>query len=664
MAPLSYERLDAGNSEIRLLKFRQGDDGEICCSLTKHYLASAPEYLALSYVWGDPHVTKNITVDGMTFAATTNLVAALEILPGGSGKEGAEDYNYWIDAICINQEDIHERSDQVHMMGDIFKNATVVVAWIGPEMEGSTEAIQVMKYLVEEIESSPEGDTSFLLKPPPRFLVNKSDLNPQDDDFTTQNTVSSDNLGSVAIARIKYIRNLFNKRSFWKRAWILHELVLAQKVLFLCGTEGFRYNDIMVLFGWLNSIPDTTYHSTVSDSDWNNFKSYFDLALDVPLRALVLAEQLRRKDLPNEEPYLRFWRTLMYARRMIASDPRDKIYSLLSLVQISVNADYSKTVQALYLEVARILFPQVAMDEWFDRATPSRKRIPALPSWVVDWDSRSKEYDWGVSLDGDLYNAAGTMNSLGRQAEINGLSLLVQGAIFDETFLLATTCSDGILVNAAKTFQFDITGGQPHGDIEHGLVPPGYPRGQASLRLSLSDKMPGSGQRFAISSTYLTLALDLVKVVTVCAAVETATGRLEIPRIHEEDRSHFIKLFFDEDAANKTLDSDFSEAMEKEDKFPEPPPFSQHRRTTLFSKHFRHARHFYTRKRYLGYGPAWIQEGDLVCVLENCRVPVLLRKVDGYYVFISTCFVLGLMDGEAAEMVNRGEISMQTFEIH
>lgn len=161
MAPLSYESLDTVNREIRLLKFHKSDDGGICCSLTKYYLASAPGYLALSYVWGDPDVTKNITVDGMTFAATTNLFAALEILAIGS--EDEEDHNYWIDAICINQMDIQERSDQVQMMGDIYKNAKAVVAWIGPEGNGSTEAIEVMKYMAEEIRSLPKGDTSFLL---------------------------------------------------------------------------------------------------------------------------------------------------------------------------------------------------------------------------------------------------------------------------------------------------------------------------------------------------------------------------------------------------------------------------------------------------------------------------------------------------------------------
>jgi hypothetical protein len=125
----------------------------------------------------------------------------------------------------------------------------------------------------------------------------------------------------------------------------------------------------------------------------------------------------------------------------------------------------------------------------------------------------------------------------------------------------------------------------------------------------------------------------------------------------------FLKLFFDENALENSFDSNYAKDMKKEDDFPELPESLCYDLAASCIKHFQHSRHFYTKKGYLGFGPKWVQEGDLVCVLQNCRVPVLLRKVDDHYEFISTCFVLGLMDGEAAEMVSRGEISMQTFEI-
>jgi hypothetical protein len=54
---------------------------------------------------------------------------------------------------------------------------------------------------------------------------------------------------------------------------------------------------------------------------------------------------------------------------------------------------------------------------------------------------------------------------------------------------------------------------------------------------------------------------------------------------------------------------------------------------------------------------------DLICVLSRCRIPVILRKFSNYYRFVGTCFVLGLMDGEAAQLLERGEADLQEFPL-
>lgn len=56
---------------------------------------------------------------------------------------------------------------------------------------------------------------------------------------------------------------------------------------------------------------------------------------------------------------------------------------------------------------------------------------------------------------------------------------------------------------------------------------------------------------------------------------------------------------------------------------------------------------FETSNGLLGVGPHGMQAEDLVCVLLNCRMPAILRKVGSHYLFVGSCFVLGLMDGEA-----------------
>jgi Heterokaryon incompatibility protein (HET) len=52
-----------------------------------------------------------------------------------------DDCPFWIDAICIDQSSIAERSHQVSRMKEIYKTAKEVVAWLGPEAKKSELAI-------------------------------------------------------------------------------------------------------------------------------------------------------------------------------------------------------------------------------------------------------------------------------------------------------------------------------------------------------------------------------------------------------------------------------------------------------------------------------------------------------------------------------------------
>jgi hypothetical protein len=59
------------------------------------------------------------------------------------------------------------------------------------------------------------------------------------------------------------------------------------------------------------------------------------------------------------------------------------------------------------------------------------------------------------------------------------------------------------------------------------------------------------------------------------------------------------------------------------------------------------------KKDTYGLSPKETKEGDIVCVLFGCSVPVVLRKVKQgrgrpkYFKMIGECFVYGMMDGEA-----------------
>ena len=55
----------------------------------------------------------------------------------------------WIDAICINQEDLDERSQQVGLMRQIYSQASHVVVWLGPEADDSPVGMALAQNLCE-----------------------------------------------------------------------------------------------------------------------------------------------------------------------------------------------------------------------------------------------------------------------------------------------------------------------------------------------------------------------------------------------------------------------------------------------------------------------------------------------------------------------------------
>ncbi|KAK4171104.1 heterokaryon incompatibility, partial [Triangularia setosa] len=80
-----------------------------------------------------------IVMDGKRFLVTRTVFELLQAL------QAKDRGRYiWIDAICINQghehtssgkmtphEDLAEKSQQVALMGSIYRNASRVIAWVG-----------------------------------------------------------------------------------------------------------------------------------------------------------------------------------------------------------------------------------------------------------------------------------------------------------------------------------------------------------------------------------------------------------------------------------------------------------------------------------------------------------------------------------------------------
>jgi hypothetical protein len=126
-----YEPLDRDTDSFRLLKLLPALDafsGLIECLLYHSNITKEDgRYRALSYTWGPSQPKHRILLDGALFHVTGNLFQFLEMYKDVSS--GIPTMSLWIDAICINQHNAREKSNQVQRMSQIYSAASEVTVY-------------------------------------------------------------------------------------------------------------------------------------------------------------------------------------------------------------------------------------------------------------------------------------------------------------------------------------------------------------------------------------------------------------------------------------------------------------------------------------------------------------------------------------------------------
>ncbi|KAI1137507.1 HET-domain-containing protein [Hypoxylon sp. FL0543] len=292
------------------------------CNRIEH----APDsYDALSYTWGTQEKTDEIIVDGKVLRITRNLCMALMKL-----RSPTESRCLWVDAVCIDQENVQERNHQVHMMKRIFSTASSVIVWLG-DAEGSVYASLEM-----------------ILK------CNWSR--------------GKKNIFSYPERSLRALAALFS-RPWWKRIWIIQEVVAAREIVVLLGDT---------IFPWVMLV---------------NLCRAIQLAefLIHPLAPMIRAcgyqkftvlDHFRRN---RTMPLVRF---VHCTQDYQATDSRDKLYALLGMASdISpddIIPDYTKPVQEVFLDLVRFM---ATKRHSLDIISSGRLSVSdsTAPSWLPDW---------------------------------------------------------------------------------------------------------------------------------------------------------------------------------------------------------------------------------------------------------------------------------------
>jgi len=270
--------LNLGKKNIRLVTLQPGDASEsIKCNLQSHALDDeCPAYVALSYAWGAKERYNDIQINGMSFPVGRNLWHFLHQM-----RMQRQDALFWIDAISIDQANVLEQNHQVQMMREIYTEACCVWIWLGEADDGTMSDV-AMQYLET------------------RVALNGEDVNPK-------------KLWNARKA--KSILGLCEKE-YWRRIWIVQEVLLAKEAKILCGGRCVQWIKLQQLLVDLQAISGRGRSLHVVGAP---------AVLDSPAAVIIRAKAQWNGD-PQPLTLL-----LEQYHRQHSTNVRDKIYALHGL---------------------------------------------------------------------------------------------------------------------------------------------------------------------------------------------------------------------------------------------------------------------------------------------------------------------------------------------
>jgi hypothetical protein len=198
-----YRPLQSSDT-IRLLRMVPSTPGsELVVQLDHFPLWSCPGYTALSYAWGDSKLETTVICNGALINTTRSFYSLVDALRLNN-LEGVRPY-YWIDQICIDQQNIPEREAQVRIMGNIYKKAHACLVYLGEATEDAVKAF----YWAKEIASIGPAFLQYVLR---WKGLERHHLPPRDDPCWL--TLQVD----------------LPLRPWFRRTWVVQEVCLATKV--------------------------------------------------------------------------------------------------------------------------------------------------------------------------------------------------------------------------------------------------------------------------------------------------------------------------------------------------------------------------------------------------------------------------------------------------
>lgn len=660
-----YKALDPHLPEIRVLKLLPSAsfDARIECRLVHRALyGDSDEYEALSYVWGGNESTAEITLNNEPYSITPNLEIALRHL-----RQPSAERTLWVDALCINQHDLVERSRQVLLMKDIYAHCTVDLAWMlardewepqklttGPQKcTTKIPTISTAFELIKKI-SFKDAKTLARMRDGP-FLGDSRDAVPGEfllTDFEQWTLVMT-----------------FGARDIYHRVWTMQEFAYAPKLKLVAGPHELDWDVVAAFLG------DRPYADAfhAAFGHWGGGK-----ALDLFFSGAVKVHDQRRA-LCDGNYKSTLLDVLARFQQNRATDPRDCVYGILGLVteQHGITVNYTKSAAQVFLDTAlSIINTQKNLDiicqtAWM--ASPRSENPHELPSWVPDFsDSVYLDAHRGILFAQRGIYAAGREYLSAPCRPVNKQFLPVKAVVlgcFSGDYTLELTRST---FNSVEEYREALVK-KIHRDKDHlspVFVAPFKWLEASGLGVDILDgeMRYGITGETAIRAYWRTLLTD-------CGAYPIK--RLSKQEILQTDDAFKSILGF----LNDKLGVSASEGADDKRVDTEEPSKQSVKRgddkvtnetmiglwesmpeaaSTMWLRNYQ-TRMFLVTENGLYTTVRDAMVGDTIVSVEGAKVPMVLRKQESHdgvetYSFVGTAYVHGYMDGEALNLVETGKL--------
>jgi Heterokaryon incompatibility protein (HET) len=611
-----YSTLPTFGRKIRLLRIhpkvgQASSEYDINCELSDVSLDSEIDYTALSYCWGDPTAKKSILLNGNKFAISKNLSIAMEHIQDVDGA-----VVMWVDAICINQDNNEEKTEQVQLMHSIYSKARRVIFWLGEAAPNTDVAFDCIDQI-----------GPFLLQTG-IWELSHEDLNTWDNiprDGSRRSQIRSDLLVFMhqlltavqkGVDHFIYFRNsnLLTRKWFW-RVWCLQECANAQQAIFMCGHKQVEYDCFwatIFCFEIFRFWALSRYQTNDPSVDMRS-SSILAWQFSSPSKSLGI----RRRLLTDPKSVALSLKSLLYRTsvfdsrtfRIEATDPRDRVYGLLGIgndeVSREIIPDYEISCAQAYILTAKALLRRGHLDT----LSLCRKRSlnENLPSWVPDWSASNRE-PWFENHEARHFQASGSTTTDFVEHEPDSIAacgtITLRGALIDTIHRAGSVWSLG----PDEDFNYDLAYRVLEDVSTYVSQSPLYEEEQ---RMDCEWRVPIG---------------DLAGRGMARATIKARDGWFimrKMTSIDDDAREEYIRQL----KGSTALDhyGRYQGRMER----------------------MHDSRAFTSHDGYVGMCPMEAEPGDVICTLLGAQVPFVLRKRDDTdWQLVGEAHVYGIMDGE------------------